>query len=398
MTMFLLQALLWLLVAFLLGYGIGRFLKSLFCRPTVVDEPVVLHRHRPLDVPRPNADLPKVNVPASATVLGGVAAAAGAVAVARDVFTAKVDAPDVSLKLPEVDVPDVTLKVPEVDLPDVSLKLPAVDVPDMAMDLPKVNVDVPSFELKAPTLDFSGIDPHKPILNPPDMDIDLPEFDVDVPDVSVQAPPVDIEDGISFLDMAKAVVVTAGVGLSAKVASAMSFDDKALPEVEANFPDIDAPSFELKAPTIDFSGIDPHKPILNPPDMDIDLPDVSPDTHSLTLDLPDIDGGADWLLLLVRNAKDAFRGHNPRAVTRLWSHSSQHDCSVLDAYDSLTLQPATYDKLGSSHCGAPRAGFVAVGGDVSNIEVGSGVLFHYCNIVVCRDADDNHYFIRVVVA
>ncbi|MEN9424897.1 MAG: hypothetical protein RL122_2280, partial [Pseudomonadota bacterium] len=256
----------------------------------------------------------------------------------------------------------------------------------------------PSFELKAPTLDFSGIDPHKPILNPPDMDIDLPEFDVDVPDVSVQAPPVDIEDGISFLDMAKAVVVTAGVGLSAKVASAMSFDDKALPEVEANLPDIDAPSFELKAPTIDFSGIDPHKPILNPPDMDIDLPDVSPDTHSLTLDLPDIDGGADWLLLLVRNAKDAFRGHNPRAVTRLWSHSSQHDCSVLDAYDSLTLQPATYDKLGSSHCGAPRAGFVAVGGDVSNIEVGSGVLFHYCNIVVCRDADDNHYFIRVVVA
>ena len=398
MTMFLLQALLWLLVAFLLGYGIGRFLKSLFCRPTVVDEPVVLHRHRPLDVPRPNADLPKVNVPASATVLGGVAAAAGAVAVARDVFTAKVDAPDVSLKLPEVDVPDVTLKVPEVDLPDVSLKLPAVDVPDIAIDLPKVNVDVPSFELKAPTLDFSGIDPHKPILNPPDMDIDLPEFDVDVPDVSVQAPPVDIEDGISFLDMAKAVVVTAGVGLSAKVASAMSFDDKALPEVEANFPDIDAPSFELKAPTIDFSGIDPHKPILNPPDMDIDLPDVSPDTHSLTLDLPDIDGGADWLLLLVRNAKDAFRGHNPRAVTRLWSHSSQHDCSVLDAYDSLTLQPATYDKLGSSHCGAPRAGFVAVGGDVSNIEVGSGVLFHYCNIVVCRDADDNHYFIRVVVA
>ncbi|WGZ95771.1 MAG: hypothetical protein QJT81_07230 [Candidatus Thiothrix putei] len=74
----------------------------------------------------------------------------------------------------------------------------------------------------------------------------------------------------------------------------------------------------------------------------------------------------------------------------------QHDCATLEGYDSISLQPATYDKLGSSHCGVPRAGFVAVGGDVGNIEPNTGILFHYCNIVVCRDAGDTHHFIHVV--
>lgn len=32
MTMFLVQALIWLLAAFALGFGIGRLLKLLFCR------------------------------------------------------------------------------------------------------------------------------------------------------------------------------------------------------------------------------------------------------------------------------------------------------------------------------------------------------------------------------
>ncbi|WP_308873839.1 hypothetical protein [Thiothrix subterranea] len=117
MTMFLLQALLWLLVAFLLGYGIGRFLKSLFCRPAE-NAAIPLYE----DVPA------RVNVPVVATVLGGTAAAVGAVAAARSKLDTNVDVPDVSWKMP-----------------------------------------------KAPRMDWSGIDPHKPILNPPDMDISLPE-------------------------------------------------------------------------------------------------------------------------------------------------------------------------------------------------------------------------------
>ena len=112
----------------------------------------------------------------------------------------------------------------------------------------------------------------------------------------------------------------------------------------------------------------------------------------------DDEAGTNWLVLLVQQAKDAYRGRNPRAVSKLWGSDSIHDCSTLDGYDSLSLHPGTYDKLGSSHCGVPRAGFVAVGGDVSNVELGSGVLFHYCNIVVCRDAEDNHHFIRLTAS
>ena len=200
-----------------------------------------------------------------------------------------------------------------------------------------MELDVPNLDLTAPTFDLSGIDPHKPIVDRPDMDL---------PDVDVNQPNVSVEGGSGLLDAAKAAVMAGGVGLVARAASALTVDDKALPTVSAA-----------------------------------------------------VDGDADatnWLLSLIKQVKGAYQGHNHRAVSHLWDSSSAHDCSTLSDYESISLQPATYDKLGFSHCGVPMAGFVAVGGDVGNLEPGCGILFHYCNIVVCRDADDTHHFIRVV--
>ena len=254
-----------------------------------------------------------------------------------------IDLPEVSLQAPDVDLPEVSLQVPEVDLPEVSLKMPEVDLPEV----PSLDVELPTLEVKAPGMDWSGIDPHKPIIDPPDMDISLPTLDVDLPDmslkmpevdlpdVSLQAPDVSVDTGSGFLDAAKVAAIAAGAGLAA---NAVAVDD------------------------------------------------VSPDSVTDT----------DWLLQLVQQTKEAYRGRNARAVSRLWGSDSHYDCSTLADYESISLEPATYDKLGSSHCGVPRAGFVAVGGDVGNVEMGSGILFHYCNIVVCRGADNTHHFIRVL--
>jgi len=368
MTMFLLQALLWLLIAFLLGYGIGRFLKSLFCRPV---EDVV--------IPRYETTPARVNMPVTATVLGGAAAAIGAVAAARSKFEANVDVPDASWNVPtapvmdwsgidphkpilnppdrDISLPAVDINLPEVDLPPVSLDAPAVDFPEMSLtvpnvDLPAMSLDVglPTVDMKAPVMDWSGIDPHKPILNPPDRDISLPAVDVELPEVSPQMPDLGMDGASSsFLDAAKVAIVAAGAGLTAKVASALTSDDK-------------------ESATVDL------------PDIAVQAPDAS----------------SDWLLSLVEQVKKTYRGHNARAVSRLWGSDSHYDCTTLDDHESISLQPATYDKLGSSHCGVPRAGFVAVGGDVGNVEQGGGILFHYCNIVVCRGTDDTHHFIRVV--
>ncbi|UOG93914.1 MAG: hypothetical protein L3K52_09370 [Candidatus Thiothrix sulfatifontis] len=468
MTMFLLQALLWLLIAFLLGYGIGRFLKSLFCRP--VEDAAI---------PRYETTPARVNMPVTATVLGGTAAAIGAVAAARSKFEAKVDVPDTSwnaptapvmdwsgidphkpilnppdrdislpavdINLPKVDLPPVSLDVPAVDLPPVSLTAPKVDLPEMSLtvpdvDLPAMSLDagLPTVDVKAPVMDWSGIDPHKPILNPPDRDISLPAVDINLPKV----------------DLPTVSLTASAVDLPTVSLTAPTVD---LPEMSLTVPDVDSPAMSLdaglptvdvKAPVMDWSGIDPHKPILNAPDrdislpeVDVELPEVSPqmpdfsmdgasssfldvakvaivaagagltakvasaltsdDKELVTVDLPDIavqapDASSDWLLSLVEQTKKTYRGHNARAVSRLWGSDSHYDCTTLDDHESISLQPATYDKLGSSHCGVPRAGFVAVGGDVGNIEQGGGILFHYCNIVVCRGTDDTHHFIRVL--
>uniref|UniRef100_UPI001B8089ED hypothetical protein n=1 Tax=Thiothrix lacustris TaxID=525917 RepID=UPI001B8089ED len=314
--------------------------------------------HKPiLDLPDMDVELPTIAMPDMSMELPE--ADLSLPTASLDVPSVELDVPDIELQAPSLvvdgidphkpilDLPDMDVELPTIDMPDMSMELPDVDLslPTASLDVPSVELDVPDIELQAPNLAVDGIDPHKPILDLPDMDVELPTIDmpdVDLPDL----PAVNVEGGHGLLDAVKVAVVAAGTGLAAKAASAMTVDTN-----------------------------------------DVELPEVS------------VDDDADeknWLLLLVQQAKAAYRGHNHRAVSHLWRSGNTRDCSTLDDFESLSLQPATYDKLGSSHCGVPRAGFVAVGGDVSNIEQGSAVLFHYCNIVVCRDADDTHHFIRVV--
>ncbi|MGB5597452.1 MAG: hypothetical protein WBM66_01955 [Thiothrix litoralis] len=426
MTMFLLQALLWLLVVFVLGYGIGRLLKSLFCDGAAeVAEDATLHPRRPIEAPSVHRETSaRVNVPSVATVLGG-AAAVGAVAAARH----KVDVP----KAPPMDFSGINphkpiIDPPDMDLPAVELTAPDMSLPNVELTAPKV--DLPEFELTAPKVDLPDM-PEIELL--PEAVTELPEAKLSLPDVSLNVPPVDLKTptiDVSDIEPYKPILDLPDM-------------DRELPDVDLKMPEVALPNMGLKAPAIDFDSIDPHKPIFDLPDMDRELPDV--DLQLPEVDLPEVSvdegsglldaakaaamaGGAglvanaiaadmgsadeattdhadiadsdadekNWLLLLVQQAKAVYRGHNHRAVSHLWRSGNTRDCSTLDDFESLSLQPATYDKLGSSHCGVPRAGFVAVGGDVSNIEQGSAVLFHYCNIVVCRDADDTHHFIRVV--
>lgn len=83
-------------------------------------------------------------------------------------------------------------------------------------------------------------------------------------------------------------------------------------------------------------------------------------------------------------------------VQTLWTNDSvEHDCveEKVDIDNKIVLQAPNYDKLGSIHCGVTRPGFVAVGGQVSNLDNGHGILFTKTQIVVCR-SDDDYVFVR----
>ncbi len=62
---------------------------------------------------------------------------------------------------------------------------------------------------------------------------------------------------------------------------------------------------------------------------------------------------------------------------------------------SITLTPATHDKLGVLHCGVTRVGFVAVGGDVHDIADGEDVFFERVQVKVRREGEE-YTFSRVI--
>ena len=56
--------------------------------------------------------------------------------------------------------------------------------------------------------------------------------------------------------------------------------------------------------------------------------------------------------------------------------------------ETITLTPKKYDKLGVIHCGVTHEGFIAVGGDVSDIADGKEVVFKRSGIKVKRNGED----------
>ncbi|WP_038141806.1 hypothetical protein, partial [Thiothrix lacustris] len=189
MTMFLIQALIWLLIAFFLGYVIGRFLKSLFCgNQDASGKDVTISSHRPIDVPP--ADAPPVTIPKAAAALGG-AAAVGAAAAAAARFKAEpptapsMDFSGINPHKPIIDPPDMTLpdlewKGGAVEHPNVELKAMDVNFPNMPEVelLPEVVAEVPAVELSLPDADLSL----------PTASLDVPSVELDVPNIELQAP------------------------------------------------------------------------------------------------------------------------------------------------------------------------------------------------------------------
>jgi len=55
---------------------------------------------------------------------------------------------------------------------------------------------------------------------------------------------------------------------------------------------------------------------------------------------------------------------------------------------SLTLTPATHDKLGIIHCGVTREGFIAVGGEPRAIADGQEILFERVGIKAARKGSE----------
>jgi len=55
---------------------------------------------------------------------------------------------------------------------------------------------------------------------------------------------------------------------------------------------------------------------------------------------------------------------------------------------TLTLEPKKYDKLGVIHCGVTREGFIAVGGDTSDIADGEEVVFERVKIKAKRSGSE----------
>jgi hypothetical protein len=62
--------------------------------------------------------------------------------------------------------------------------------------------------------------------------------------------------------------------------------------------------------------------------------------------------------------------------------------------DTITLTPKKYGKLGVIHCGVSHEGFIAVGGDVSDIADGKEVTFERSGIKVKRNGKD-HIFSKI---
>jgi hypothetical protein len=56
--------------------------------------------------------------------------------------------------------------------------------------------------------------------------------------------------------------------------------------------------------------------------------------------------------------------------------------------NSITLGPREHEKLGVSHCGVTREGFIAVAGEPKNIEDGEEIVFERPGIKAARKGSE----------
>lgn len=58
------------------------------------------------------------------------------------------------------------------------------------------------------------------------------------------------------------------------------------------------------------------------------------------------------------------------------------------AEDSITLEPKHHGKIGLLHCGVTREGFIAVAGDIADIEDGQEITFDRGGIKASRKGSE----------
>jgi hypothetical protein len=212
--MILIQSLLWLLASFFLGYGIGRWLKGLFCKHKQTQTQTQTKPQEPSQV--------RVPVTTAAVATGGAAAALARSRepVVKPTATVKpVETPAVTAKVPEVKATVTPIKSADVSIPTtVELKTPAVNTPEVTVNAsvvtpPNVDVTVPKPVITAPTVDVKA-----PAVSVPDTTVAKPE--VAVPTVDVKTPVVDTPS-IDIKDIATGVV---GLGAAAMSVAAVKMN------------------------------------------------------------------------------------------------------------------------------------------------------------------------------
>lgn len=234
MAMFLIQSLLWLLAAFLLGYGIGRWLKGVFCKRRAMETQTKLE-----------TETSHLRVPVTTAAVATGTSATAALARSREPVR-----PTVTVKQPEIKTPVVTAKVPEFKATVTPLKTAELELPKADLDLkaPEVTVTVPKVEVKAPDIELPKVDIHAPKL-----DLDKPNLEVKLPNIDL--PTVDLD----------------------------------APEIHLPKVDLDLPKIDIKAPALDLPKVELDAPELNLPKLDLDLPKVDVNLPKVDVNLPKVD-------------------------------------------------------------------------------------------------------------
>ncbi len=263
MTMFLIQSLLLLLAAFLLGYGIARWLKGVFCK-----------RKQVAVYTKPSTDHSHLRVPVTtAAVTTGTAATA---ALARSRQEIK---PTVTVKQPEVKAPTVTVKSPEVRAEVSPIKVAELHVPKADIKAPEVTVATPSIDVRAPKVTVPAVD-----VTVPNVELHLPKVDVAVP--TIDLPKVDVDLKAPSFDLPKVDVTVPAIDLPKLDVSAPSMD---LPKVDVDVPTIDLSKLDLKAPTVDLPQVDVNVPSIDLPKVDVTIPNLSASLPTVDTKLPEVE-------------------------------------------------------------------------------------------------------------
>jgi predicted flap endonuclease-1-like 5' DNA nuclease/gas vesicle protein len=165
---------------------------------------------------------------------------------------------------------------PIVDPPDAETAIDAVVIdlePEPTLDLPEAK---PSWTDLDPLL--VSIDPHKPIIDPPDMDTEL---ELPTMQTEIQTPTPAFDPLLASIDPHKPIIDPPDMALEMDTDMSLAMPAVTLEPIDVT--PIDVTPLEIKPVEIDplLVGIDPHKPIIDPPDMP-ETPSISPPaSHTL---------------------------------------------------------------------------------------------------------------------